>query len=97
VVAARKIQQERFAGLSIKANAHMGAKDLQQLIPLSSACKDFLSQAAHALHLSGRVVHRTIKLARTIADMQGLSDISVPHISEAVQYRSKTMFIDEEG
>jgi magnesium chelatase family protein len=95
VISARKIQQERFTGLSLKANAHMTAKDLQTLIPLSSECKDFLSQASNALNLSGRVVHRTIKLARTIADMQGELGISIKHLAEAIQYRSKTMFIDE--
>jgi len=42
------------------------------------------------------VVHRTIKLARTIADMQAKSDISVQNLAEAIQYRSRTMFIDNE-
>jgi magnesium chelatase family protein len=95
VVSARKIQQARFRGLPIHANAHMTAKELQMLIPLMSECKDFLSQAATALHLSGRVVHRTVKLARTIADMQNVEQILVAHLAEAIQYRSKTMFIDE--
>jgi magnesium chelatase family protein len=95
VIAARKIQQERFKGLPLQANAHMTARELQQMIPLSSECKDFLSQAANALHLSGRVVHRTIKLARTIADMNNEEQIIVKHLAEAIQYRSKTMFIDE--
>jgi magnesium chelatase family protein len=95
VIAARKIQQERFKGLPIKANAHMTAKELQSIIPLDSECKDFLSQAANALNLSGRVVHRTIKLARTIADMNGKEQIVVKYLAEAIQYRSKTMFIDE--
>jgi magnesium chelatase family protein len=96
VVAARNIQQERFKGLAIKANAHMTAKELQEIIPLESGCKDFLSQAATSLNLSGRVVHRTIKLARTIADMNGEESICIKHLAEAIQYRSKTMFIDEE-
>ena len=96
VLFAWKFQQERFKGLSIHANAHMTAKEIQELIHLDSQCKDFLSQAANALHLSWRVVHRTIKLARTIADMNAMEDITVQHISEAIQYRSKSMFIDEE-
>lgn len=74
----------------------MGAKDIQNLIFLSSECKDFLSQAAEKLNLSGRVVHRTIKLARTIADMNDKENISVQNLAEAIQYRSKTMFIDNE-
>ena len=42
------------------------------------------------------MVHRTIKLARTIADMQDKPDISVQNIAEAIQYRSRTMFVDSE-
>ncbi len=74
----------------------MGAKDIQNFIPLSSECKDFLSKAADKLNLSGRVVHRTIKLARTIADMNDKDDISVQNLAEAIQYRSRTMFVDNE-
>ena len=95
VIHAREIQQERFKWTNLSANAHMWAKDIQNLIPLSSECKDFLSNAADKLNLSWRVVHRTIKLARTIADMQNKSDISVQNLAEAIQYRSRTMFIDE--
>ena len=96
VINARKIQQARFTWLSIKANAHMTPKELQELVPLGSGEKDFLLQAANTLNLSGRVLHRTIKLARTIADMNGEEKIWVKHLAEAIQYRSKTMFIDEE-
>ena len=96
VINARKIQQERFRGTSLSANAHMWAKDIQTLIPLSSECKDFLSQAVDKLNLSWRVVHRTIKLARTIADMQNVSNISVQNLAESIQYRSRSMFIDSE-
>jgi magnesium chelatase family protein len=74
----------------------MWAKDIQNLISLSSECKDFLSKAADKLNLSWRVVHRTIKLARTIADMQNNSNISVQNLAEAIQYRSRTMFVDNE-
>ncbi|MBO4204373.1 hypothetical protein J5893_06295 [bacterium] len=49
----------------------MTPKELQELVPLGSGEKDFLLQAANTLNLSGRVLHRTIKLARTIADMNG--------------------------
>lgn len=95
VLNARKLQQERFSGLSIQANAHMTAKEIQEIITLWSAEKDFLSQAANSLNLSWRVVHRTIKLARTIADMNWENDVWVKHLAEAIQYRSKTMFVDE--
>ena len=96
VIHAREIQQERFKWTWLSANAHMWAKDIQNLIPLSSECKDFLSQAAEKLNLSWRVVHRTIKLARTIADMNDKDKISVQNLAEAIQYRSRTMFVDNE-
>ena len=96
VIHAREIQQERFKWTWLSANAHMWAKDIQNLIPLSSECKDFLSSAADKLNLSWRVVHRTIKLARTIADMQNKDEIFVQNLAEALQYRSRTMFVDSE-
>jgi len=96
VVQARSLQQDRFKGTTIKANAHMTAKEIQAIIPLTTACKDFLFEAANKLNLSGRVVHRTIKLARTIADMNAEDTINIQHLAEAIQYRSRTMFIDEE-
>lgn len=96
VVQARSLQQDRFKGTTIKANAHMTAKEIQVIIPLTSTCKDFLFEAANKLNLSGRVVHRTIKLARTIADMNAEDTINTQHLAEAIQYRSRTMFIDEE-
>lgn len=52
VVAAREIQQQRFKGLNLHANAHMTAKEIQNIIPLDDGCKDFLSQAANSLNLS---------------------------------------------
>lgn len=70
VMKAWRTQQERFAGTEIVANAHMHPKHLDEFVPLDSVCKEFLSQAAQKLTLSPRVVHRMIKLARTIADME---------------------------
>jgi magnesium chelatase family protein len=96
VIHARETQQERFKWTWLSANAHMWAKDIQNLIQLSCECKDFLLQAADKLNLSWRVVHRTIKLARTIADMQNRAEISVQNLAEAIQYRSRTMFVDKE-
>jgi magnesium chelatase family protein len=96
VIHARETQQERFTWTWLSANAHMWAKDIQNLIQMSGECKVFLSQAADKLNLSWRVVHRTIKLARTIADMQNRAEISVQNLAEAIQYRSRTMFVDKE-
>jgi magnesium chelatase family protein len=74
----------------------MSSKHIEDFIELDSWSKDFLSQAANKLTLSPRVVHRMIKLARTIADMQWDEKITIQHLAEAMQYRSKTMFISQE-
>lgn len=74
----------------------MGPKDIDEFINLDSASKDFLTQASQKLFLSPRVIHRTIKLARTIADMDGQENLEIRHLAEAMQYRSKTMFVEED-
>lgn len=74
---ARKIQQDRFKSSKIQVNASMRAKDIDQFITLDSASKDFLAKATERFSLSGRVVHRLLKLARTIADMDERTDLVV--------------------
>ncbi len=96
VVNARKIQQQRFIWFSITSNSQITAKYISELIPLTDDCKHFLSEASKKLTLSTRVVHRTMKLARTIADMQWQECVSINHLAEALQYRSKTMFVEAE-
>ena len=91
---ARYRQQERFAGTGLVANAHMSSKHIDQFIVLDSATKDFITQAVASLNLSPRVVHRTLKLARTIADLDASDTVAVKHIAEALQYRNKTMFVE---
>ena len=91
---ARRRQQERFAGTSIVANAHMSSKHIDQYIILDDQSKQFITQAATSLTLSPRVIHRTLKLARTIADMDSSDLVLTKHIAEALQYRNKTMFIE---
>jgi len=96
VLNARKIQQKRFANLWIFCNAHITSKHIDKLIPLDTQTKEFLKDAARKLTLSPRVIHRTIKLARTIADMEGVEEVKIVHLAEALQYRNKTMFVDKE-
>jgi len=79
VLKARKIQQKRFKSVPLEkgglggfifSNAQISAKHIDKLIPLDTQVKEFLKDAARKLTLSPRVIHRTIKLARTIADME---------------------------
>jgi magnesium chelatase family protein len=88
---ARKIQELRYGKqkLKIKTNAELTARDLVKHIKLSDEVKEVLNNSAKTLDLSARSYHRIIKLARTIADMEGKEDISENHILEALQYRPK--------
>lgn len=96
VINAWKIQQKRFLWLWIWSNAQITSKHIDDLIPLDESCKNFLAEASRKLTLSTRVVHRTIKLARTIADIQWQDFVTINHLAEAMQYRSKTMFVEAE-
>ena len=96
VINAWKLQQKRFSWLAITSNAQITSKHIDELIPLDEESKKFLADAAKKLTLSTRVVHRTMKLARTIADIQGQESVSIQHLAEALQYRSKTMFVEME-
>jgi len=88
---ARLIQQERFLKLKrkVKTNGEMNSKDISNLIDLSKEVKDILDKSAVRLGLSARAYHRVIKLARTIADLEQKTEIELPHILEALQYRPK--------
>jgi len=88
VMRAREIQAKRFAGTNIYFNAHMNSKQIREFCPLSSDVKDILRSAISRLDLSARAYDRIIKVARTIADLEGSENIEVHHIGEAIQYRS---------
>jgi magnesium chelatase family protein len=85
---ARKIQQERFEGKKIHSNAQMTSKNLKKYCQIDDASKRLLETAIDKLGLSARAYTRILKVARTIADLEGSEAILTPHISEAIQYRS---------
>ena len=91
VLKAREIQKDRFknASKNISSNSEMNVKDLSVFAPLTNEIKQLLNESAKQLQLSARAYHRTIKLARTIADIDGAIDISSSHILEALQYRPR--------
>lgn len=88
---ARAKQKHRFttAGRNISTNSEMNVKDLEKIVPLAPEARKVLDTSAEALGLSARAYHRVIKLARTIADLEGSADINPNHILEAIQYRPK--------
>jgi magnesium chelatase family protein len=88
VIAARKVQSERFAGTGIHTNTMMTSAMLREFCPLTAESRMLLDRAMERLQLSARAYDRIIKVARTIADLEGAADIAPTHISEAITYRS---------
>jgi magnesium chelatase family protein len=81
-------QLERFAGKRIVCNSQMGALDLRSHCGLDSAGERLLDAAIERLHLSARAYGRILKIARTIADLDGGDRILAPHLAESIQYRT---------
>ena len=92
VLAARAIQQERFAkSPTVRCNARMSSKLLKVHCALDDESIELLRMARMAMHelnLSARAHDRILKVARTIADLEAAPDITVTHLSEAIQYRT---------
>jgi magnesium chelatase family protein len=94
VVQAREIQQDRYKDLNeIHANAMMGSKQLREICRIDDAGQQLLKNAMEKLGLSARAYDRILKVSRTIADLDGSTDIKTAHLAEAIQYRS----LDREG
>jgi len=90
VEAARTLQRERFKERKgVSTNADMGPKEIETLAELSEDAESTLVSAARQMKLSARGYHRTIKLARTIADLAGSETIETPHMLEALQFRQR--------
>ncbi len=83
VAAARERQRQRQGC----ANAALGLDQLRQHCALRAEDQRWLEQAAERLRLSLRATHRLLKVARTLADLEGLADIQRQHLAEALQYR----------
>lgn len=84
----RKIQLERYRDYHIYSNAQLTAGMLEKFCPLGKAENDLLRAAFDNLGLSARAHSRILKVARTIADLEGEENIQSQHIAEAIQYRS---------
>jgi magnesium chelatase family protein len=94
VEAARERQRRRFAGNAaghgaLLTNADMGPGEIREFCPVDEAGHSLLRAAMRQLHMSARAYHRTLKLARTIADLIGAERIETAHLAEAIQYRPR--------
>ncbi len=88
VEAAREIQRERFKGTKIFTNSEMTNAMLEEFCVISKQSEQLMELAFDKLRLSGRANARILKVARTIADLDGEKNIEPRHIAEAIQYRS---------
>lgn len=88
VLTARQIQARRFARSRYHCNAQMPTRHLKQFCALHRDALRLLETAMERLGLSARAYNRILKIARTIADLEEAEHIGVPHIAEAIQYRS---------
>ena len=85
---ARDRQRERLAGSGVDCNAHMGPKELDSFCALSPDCSKLMQDAYKKMGLTARSYDRILRVARTIADLEGAADIGVGHLAEAIQYRT---------
>src|SRR5271169_669275 len=90
VLAAREIQRERFTKASEKiySNAQMSTRQIRAFCELGPDAERLLERAMQQQGLTARAHDRILKVARTIADLEGAPSITVPHIAEAIQYRT---------
>lgn len=94
VTQARDVQTSRFReSETTHYNAQMSTKQIRKHCQLDDASKELLKNAMERLNLSARAYDRILKVARTIADLEGADDINGTHITEAIQYRS----LDRDG
>jgi len=88
VTRARAIQSERFRRSRIHCNAQMNTRQIKTYCAIDLGCRDLLESAIATLAFSARAYHRILKIARTLADLEGMESIGEDQIAEAIQYRS---------
>jgi magnesium chelatase family protein len=87
VISARKIQEKRFDGQDVYTNSQMKNKHVRKYCQLDTDTERILRLAVEKFDLSARAYFRLIKVARTIADLEGVKNIQTVHMAEALQYR----------
>ena len=88
---ARAIQTRRFEGSGISCNAHMDTAALREFCQLSPDGTELMRLAFDRMNLTARSYDRIVKVARTLADLDSSKNIEIPHLAEAIQYRSSEL------
>ena len=88
IILAQKKQQERFLGDGILFNSQMGPKEIKQYCQLDREAEALLDKAYLTYNMTARGYNKTLKVARTIADLSGMEKIQKEHIMEALTYRN---------
>lgn len=88
VNAAREIQRGRFKNAGFDCNARMEQKHLREFCELSEECEQLMRTAFEKMGLTARSYDRILRVARTIADLDGSNNIGANHLAEAIQYRT---------
>ena len=88
VDAARAIQTRRFAGTPVACNAHMSPAQIGEFCSLDKAGEALMKNAFARMGLTARSHDRILRVARTIADLDGADAIGPQHLAEAIQYRN---------
>jgi len=87
VMAARKIQRDRYRETGIHCNAQLTQEGIRQFCGMEKEAEKLLHMAVENMHMSMRAYNRIVKVSRTIADLAGADLIQAAHVAEAVQYR----------
>ena len=89
VEAARNMAEKRLVEAGVACNAELSSRQVRQYCEIDTSGKALMEVAVSKMHLSSRAFYRILKLARTIADLEGSNRIASGHIAEALQYRPK--------
>lgn len=97
VMRARARQEKRFAGSTLRFNSDIGAREIKKYCTLGREEQKYMENVFYHMNLSARSYHKTLKVARTIADLEESERIRTEHLAEAVCYRTQEgMWMDEQ-
>jgi len=88
VIKAREVQKDRYHKMAIHTNARMSSRHIKQFCKIDRQSDALMEKAMDKFGLSARAHARILKIARTIADLEGSPGIKSPHVAEAIQYRT---------